>query len=43
MIVIFGTFALNDDISGRFLNFFEILVFWAVSGVEGQKIAQNEK
>ena len=43
MIVIFGTFVLNDDVSRHFLNFFEILVFWPVSRVEGQKIVQNEK
>ena len=28
-------------ISGDF--FFLILIFWAVNGVKGQKIAQNEK
>ena len=29
-------------ISGDFF-FFLILIFWAVNGVKGQKIAQNEK
>ena len=32
-----------NDISRIFLYVFEILSFWAVSGVKGQKIAQNEK
>ena len=26
-----------------FFHFFEIFIFWAVMGVKGQKIAQNEK
>ena len=26
-----------------FLHFFEIFIFWAVRGVKGQKIVQNEK
>ena len=33
----------NDDISTLFFKFFEILIFWAVRGVKGEKIAQNEK
>ena len=28
---------------GVFFHFYEILTFWAVRGVKGQKIAQNEK
>ena len=28
---------------GIFFIFFEIFIFWAVRGVKGQKIAQNEK
>ena len=28
---------------GVFFIFFQILIFWAVTGVKGQKIAQNEK
>ena len=28
---------------GIFFNFFEIFIFWAIMGVKGQKIAQNEK
>ena len=28
---------------GFFFHFYEILTFWAVRGVKGQKIAQNEK
>ena len=28
---------------GDFLFFFEIFVFWAVTGVKVQKIVQNEK
>ena len=44
MIMIFGAFVENDDISMRFfLNFFKILIFWVVSGVKGQKIVQNDK
>ena len=42
MIMIFGTLVLIDDIS-RCFHFIEILIFWAVRGVKGQKIAQNEK
>ena len=26
-----------------FFNFFGMFIFWAVRGVKGQKIAQNEK
>ena len=44
MIMIFGALVENDDISMRFFfNFFKILIFWVVSGVKGQKIAQNDK
>ena len=43
MIMIFGALVLNDDISRCFFHFFEILIFWTVRGVKGQKIAQNEK
>ena len=34
---------LNDDVSKLFFHFFKIFIFWAVRGVKGQKIAQNEK
>ena len=30
-------------ISAGFFSIFEIFIFWAVTGVKGQKIAQNEK
>ena len=43
MIMIFGTFVLNDDISRLFFPFFEIFSFWAVRGEKGQKIAQDDK
>ena len=28
---------------GFFLQFFEIFIFWAVSSVKGQKMAQDDK
>ena len=28
---------------GFCFHFFEILIFWAVRGVKGQKVVQNEK
>ena len=43
MILIFGTLVWNDDISRCFFHFFEILIFQALRGVKGQKLAQNEK
>ena len=43
LIIIFSTHVYNDDISRLFFNFLEILIFWAVRQVKGQKIAQNEK
>ena len=44
MIMIFGALVLNDVSPGCvFIFFFEIFIFWAGSGVKGQKIAQNEK
>ena len=43
MIMIFGTLVQNDEISGYFFHFIVILIFWAVSGVKGQKAARNEK
>ena len=47
MIMIFGTLVLNDDISRWFFHiFFFFLIFfisWAVRGVKGQKMVQNEK
>ena len=44
MIMIFRAVVQNDDISRLFfLFFFEILIFWAVRGVKGKSIAQNEK
>ena len=41
--MIFGTLLLNDDISRLFFQFFEIFIFWAVSRVKGQKMAQDDK
>ena len=43
LIVIFGTHMQNDDVLKSFFYFFKILIFRAVRGVKGQKIAQNEK
>ena len=43
LIIIFGAHVWNDDISRLFFYFFEILIFWAVREVKGQKIAQNDK
>ena len=43
MIMIFGTLVLNDDTSRCFFHCFEIFIFWAVRGLKGLKIAQNEK
>ena len=43
MIMNFGTLVLNYDISRGVFIYFEILIFWAVRGVKGQKIVQNEK
>ena len=43
MIMIFGTLVENDDISSCFLHFFDIFIFWAVRGVKGLKIIQNQK
>ena len=42
MIFIYGALMWHD-ISRNFCNFFKILIFWVVSGVKGQKMAQNEK
>ena len=44
IIIIFGT-VVESDISRLFFLFFfvEIFIFWTVTGVKGQKIAQNEK
>ena len=41
MIMIFGTLVQNDD-RHIFLFFFLILIFRAVKGVEGQKMAKND-
>ena len=43
MIIIFGTFVSNDDISRHFFHFFEIFIFHAVRRVKGQKMVQNDK
>ena len=51
MIRIFGTLVLNDNTSRCLFHFFEIFIFWAVSGnnsgllvgVKGLKIAQSGK
>ena len=43
LIINFGTNMQNDNISMLFFHFFKILIFWAVRGVKGQKMAQNEK
>ena len=43
LIMIFGTHMQSDDISRYFFHFFKILIFRAVRGVKGQKMAQSEK
>ena len=43
LIVIFGTHISNNGISRCFFHFLKILMYWAVRGVKGQKIVQNEK
>ena len=43
LIVIFGTYISNDGISRCFFHFLKILMYWAVRGVKGQIIVQNEK
>ena len=43
MIMTFGTLVQNDDISRHFFHFFEIFIFQALTGLKGQKTAQNEK
>ena len=40
MIMIFGTFVLNDDISRCFFHFFEIFTFGAAREVNGQKLSK---
>ena len=40
--MIFGTLVENDDIQA-FFQIFKILIFWVVSGVKVQKMAQNDK
>ena len=42
MIMSFGTLVWNDDISGGFY-FSDIIIFWAVRGVKGPKMAQDDK
>ena len=41
--LIFGTLAYNADICRCFFHFFKILIFQVVSGIKGQKMAQNDK
>ena len=41
VIVIYGTHVSNDSISMHFLHFYKILTFLVVTGVKGQKKAQN--
>ena len=43
MILIFGTLVKIDYISRGFFHFYEILIFQAVKGIKGQKMAQNEE
>ena len=33
----------HDDICRSFFQFFDIFIFWAVRGVKGQKMAQDDK
>ena len=40
MIMIFDALG---DISRHFFHFFKFLIFWVVSEVKGQKMAQNDK
>ena len=42
MTMIFGTLVSNDDIS-RLFFIFDIFIIWAVRGVKGQKMAQDDK
>ena len=43
MIMIFGAHVQNDDIYEHFFHFVEILIFWVVREVKGQRMAQNCK
>ena len=43
MIIIFGTLVWNDDIARHSFHFTKILIFRVVSGLKGQKMAQNDK
>ena len=43
MIFIYDAHVWNDNTSMSFFHFFKILIFRAVKGVKGQKIARNHK
>ena len=43
LIINFGTHMKNDHVCRCFFHFLKILIFWAIMGVKGQKIAQNVK
>ena len=43
MMVIYGTYVENDNISRHFFHFLKILIYSVVSRVKGQKMAQNDK
>ena len=43
MIVIYGAYVQNDNISSCFFLFFKILIFQVVRGVKGQKMIQDDK
>ena len=43
IIFIYATLVKNDDISRAFSHIFKILIFQVISGVKGQKKAQNDK
>ena len=43
MIVIYGTYVYNDNISCHFVSFFKIFIFWVFKGVKWPKMVQNHK
>ena len=43
IVVIYGAFVWNDDITKRFFHLFKVLIFWVVRWIKGQKMVQNEK
>ena len=42
MILIYGAHVENYNISRYFVQFFKILIFWIVAGVNLPKLAQND-